>query len=379
MNMENGWTGRSAAFFPMTSDWWRTLCVLLLAATAAQGQPAPTVNEIVARHVEALGGSQNLDSVHTLIKHLVYREGDFVIPDAFVALGRPYYKTLADPRNLNVDVNEGFDGSSWEYYRDPGVVVRTVGAAAAASRHGTEIFGSLVDYKVMGTKVELSGLEQFGGRPSYRLHVTLSDGFERDLFVDRETFLIIGERKAAPIHAYGEAVRSESRIGDYRRVGGVMFPFSTREVEIATGRELSSDTIQSIEINPKLDAGFFSPPQFTRTPLQQFLEQLYAERTDPVSVMWTYRRFRAAHPTIDTRAGVEFIGYQMAKMGDFNGSVELLTANTADYPKSASAQYSLGRAYQGAGDKEDARKAFDRALAIDPGYKRAHDGLNALK
>jgi hypothetical protein len=47
---------------------------------------------------------------------------------------------------------------------------------------------------------------------------------------------------------------------------------------------------------------------------------------------------------------VEFIVYQMAKMGDFNGAVELRRANAADYPQSASAQFGLGRAYKASGD-----------------------------
>ena len=109
------------------------------------------------------------------------------------------------------------------------------------------------------------------------------------------------------------------------------------------------------------------------------LEQLYMERTDPGSVMWTYRGFRAANPNADTRTGVEFIGYQMAKMGDFKGAVALLSANAEDYPKSASAEFGLGRAYKAAGDAQNARIHFQKALAIDPSFKKASDGLNALK
>jgi TolA-binding protein len=103
------------------------------------------------------------------------------------------------------------------------------------------------------------------------------------------------------------------------------------------------------------------------------------ERTDPVSVMFTYRQFRTANPALDTRDGVEFIGYQMVKMLDFNGAIELLKANVADYPKAASAQFGLGRAYKAAGDLENARVSFLRALQIDPGFKKASDGLNALR
>src|SRR5581483_4998504 len=207
---------------------------------------------------------------------------------------------------LKVDVNEGYDGSAWEYYGDPGVVIRTVGAAAAAARHGIEIIDSLVDATLMGTRVELSGTERFAGKSAYKLHVTLADGFEKDLFLDSETFLIVGDRRSAKIHAFGEPVLSENRIGDYRAVNGVLFAFRITEIEIATGRELNSNVVQSIEINKPLDPSFFGPPQFERTPLQQMLEKLYMERTDPVSVMWTYRGFRAANPNVDTRIGVEF-------------------------------------------------------------------------
>jgi tetratricopeptide (TPR) repeat protein len=142
---------------------------------------------------------------------------------------------------------------------------------------------------------------------------------------------------------------------------------------------MNSNTIQSIVVNEPLDPGFFSPPQFQRTPLQQMLEQLYAERADPVCVMWTYRGFRAANPDVDTRNGVEFIGYQMVKMDDFHGAIELLTANAADYPKSASAELGLGRAYKASGDLQNARIHFQKALEIDPNFKKASDGLNALK
>jgi len=355
------------------------LLVAVLATSLASAQRNLSVDEIVEHHIEALGGHQKLDSIQTIIVRGEYREGSFSIPGAFIARMRPYYKTICDPREELGDVCEGYDGSAWEWYKDPGVVLRVVGAAAAATRHGTELIDSLVDYKSRASKVELVGSEVFDGKPVYNLRVTLADGFEKHLFIDHKSFLIVGDRRAAPIHAFGESVRSENWIGDYRMVDGVRFPFLVVEVEIGTGKELDRFVTQSITINTKLDPAFFTPPRHTPTPLQQFLEELYMERSDPVSVMATYREFRGANPDIDTRDGVEFIGYQIAKMSDFNGAVELLKANAADYPRSASAQYGLGRAYKAAGDAESARVAFQRALQIDPTFKKASDGLNALR
>lgn len=353
---------------------------LLSLTMLAHGQSGPlSVDQIVERHIRAIGGQEKLDAVRSVVQHLEYREGKFVIPDAFIARMRPYYKTIGDPKDKTVDINEGYDGSAWEYYRDPGVVIRTVGAAAAAARHGTELFDSLVDYKAMGTRIVSSGSETFAGKPAYKLRVTLADGFEKDVFVDEQSFLIIGDRRSAPIHAFGEPVLSENHFEDYRPVNGVLFAYSIKEIEIATGKELNSNTVRSITVNEQLDPAFFGPPQFDRTPLQQMLEQLYMERSDPVCVRWTYRGFRAAYPAVNTRGGVEFIGYQMLKMGDHKGAIELLAANAEDYPTAASAQFGLGRAYQAGGDAENAKAHFRKALEIDPNFKKASDGLNALR
>ena len=355
---------------------------LLILAGAAAGAPAagmPTVEEILAHHAAARGGFERLKAVRSIIYRGTYREGGRVaMPHAAMALMRPYYKLVGDPEHPDPDFAEGYDGSAWELYGDPGVVLRTVGAASAAARHATRIGGPLLDAADAGSTVTLEGTEQIAGRKAYRLLVRMQDGFEQQELVDAATWLLVAERKTAPIHAFGSAVASEQRFADYRAVDGILFAFADREVEIATGKLLNEMQWTSITLNRDLDPQVFSPPVFTHTPLQQFLEQLYAERSDAKAVLWTYRDFRRAHPGLDTRDGVEVIGYQMVKMGDHQGAIELLQANAVDYPRAASSAFALGRAYVAAGDVANGRAALRRALAIDPAYERAAKALAAL-
>jgi hypothetical protein len=361
--------------------------VTLSTGVLSPAQDKISVDEIVQRHVLALGGIDKIHALHSLVIRGIYHEpgeipanGPPLIPDAYQAFLRPYYEVIGDPADKNPDIREGFDGSAWEYYGNPGVVVRTVGAAAAATRHASEFLqDSLVDYSTKGNRVALEGKEKIADRNAYKLRVTLSDGFEKIIFVGAESFLIVAERKAAPIHAFGNAVSTETRFSDYRSEGGVLMNHRTMEAEIATGKVLNEFRTVTVEVNTLNDPAIFSPAPYKRTPLQQLLEQLYMERTDPVSVLYSYRAFRTANPDLDTREGVEFIGYQMAKMSDYNAAVELLKANAIDYPQSASAQYGLGRAYKAAGDVGHARDAFREALQIDPAFKKASDGLNALR
>lgn len=51
-------------------------------------------------------------------------------------------------------------------------------------------------------------------------------------------------------------------------------------------------------------------------------------------------------------------------------------------PESAEAHYYLGQAYEarrGSGDVENARRAYERALELDPGFQEARTALNALR
>jgi Tetratricopeptide repeat len=258
-------------------------------------------------------------------------------------------------------------------------VVRTVGAAAAATRHGLAIDGALFEYREKGSTNEVAGVETVGARSARRLRVRMQDGFEEDEFIDRETWMLIASRKVAPVHAFGPSVASETRFDDFPPVAGVLFSFASREVEIASGKVLSEGQWTSIVANREIDLGVFSPPALDRTPLQKLLDHLFLERSDRAAVRWSYDGFRRAYPAVDTDAGIQAIGYQILKMGDVESATALLEANARDHPGSSGAAFGLGRALNTAGRSAEARTAFTRALALDPGNKRARTELDALK
>ena len=364
----------------------RSLLILLCLAGNCLAQQDLTLDQVVSRHVEAIGGIEKIHALKSLVIRGMYHEGGAIptgtplVARNYSAFLRPYYQVIGDPADPNPGLREGFDGSSWEYYGDPGVVLRTVGASAAATRHTAEFLqDSLVDYVEKETKLELQGMEKIDGRDFWKIFVTLADGFQKYVFVDAQTFFTTAGRGSAPIHAFGVPVTTEGRFLDFQPVNGVLMPRRIIEVEMATGKVPAESRAVIIEANTITDPSIFSPAPRPKTPLQDFLEKLYEERTDEVSVMYSYRLFRRTHPDVDTRDGVEFIGYQMAKTKDLDSSIALLKANAADYPASASAKFGLGRALQAAGKTGDAAQAFHEALRIDPNFQKATDGLNALR
>jgi hypothetical protein len=356
---------------------WLTLS--LLATLTATAAPPPSADEIVARYVAARGGAEKIAALRTLVFRGEYHEGDHTNGEAVMALMRPYYKLVGDPDKPITDFAEGYDGSAWEFYGDPGLVLRTVGEASAAGRHRARFDHPLVNYKTFGTKVELAGEDHVGDRPVWRLIMTMEDGFREEALVDQQTYLLLAERKAAPIHAYGAAVLSETRYSDFRPVEGVLFSFKSSEVEIKSGKVLSEFTTKTIVANHDYDPAVFSPPAFQRTPLGELVEKLYAMRDDTSAVMWSYHDFRRAHPELDTHDAAQVAGYQMVKMKALPAAIALLEANAAAYPAVGAAHFGVGRAYRTAGDNAKAKAAFQRALTAAEPDKRADDALKALK
>jgi hypothetical protein len=360
---------------------WLVLTGALLTMALPLRSQELSAEDIVARHLEARGGAQRLRALETVIyRDGIYREGSYVgSGSAFMAMARPYFKIVSDPTDSTASFREGYDGSAWEWYRSPGIVVRTVGAANAAIRHNLDPDGPLSDYREKGTRIERVADGTVAGRKAYGILLTLRDGARALYLIDAETLLIAAVRKAAPIHAFGAAVSTEERVSDYRSVNGVLFSFRSTEVDIATGKELNSMAWGSIETNRKLPREWFSPPSFARTPLQEFLEQLYYERADTSALRWSYSAFRRAHPKVDTRAGIELIGYQMLKMGDHDGATAVLTMNASDFPRSSSSAFGLGRALVAAGDNARARQEFARAVELDPANRAAADALASIR
>lgn len=357
--------------------------LLFLAVPVVQAADLSDVDAILARHYAARGGLVRLRGITSIVSRFTYGEPGHAIPadiaNATMAVMRPCYKLVGDPAHRSTVFAEGWDGSSWEFYGDPGIVLRTVGAASAASRHHACLDGPLVDYRAYGSSITLEGSDTVGRRPAYRLRVHMPDGFEEDELIDKTTWMLVAQRKVAKVHAFGEAVASETRYSDFRVVDGVQFPFRDQEVVIGSNQVLNEGVTHAIELNSLHDPAVFSPPAFQRTALQDFLEKLFAERDDAQAAAWSYADFRRAHPATDTNDGVQAIGYQMLKMDEPATAIALLERNAHDYPQSSDAAFGLARAYKTAGRMDEARHALQRALQIEPGNRRAKAMLQDLE
>ncbi len=169
-------------------------------------------DEVMAKHVEAVGGKDAILSV----KKLMFK-GRAIYGAEFARLYRYYQQ----PNLLRVSTSP--EGGS--YTLTDGEKVWAVNpegrrelqgwVAQSLSHH--RIDGNFIDYKKRGIKVEYVGLEDFGTGPGlyYHLRRTFPDGFMEELYFDAETGLLFGDCPASSpqkiFHFYY----------DYRKIGSI--------------------------------------------------------------------------------------------------------------------------------------------------------------
>jgi hypothetical protein len=232
------------------------IAALLAAATA----PAQTLDQIVARHVQARGGKEALAAIRTL--RMTGRASAGPGRQAIVR------REVARPGRIRTEfVFQGttgvyvWDGSSgWRVSPlDGGLDAEPLSEEAAAfSAEQADFEGPLVDWKAKGHQVELVGSATLPGGAAHELRVTLGSGVVRQLWVDAGSGLVVksGSRR----RVRGRELEFETSYGDYRESGGVRFPHSIETGVRSRPRRLKI-VVESVEVNPPLDDA-----RFKRTP-----------------------------------------------------------------------------------------------------------------
>jgi photosystem II stability/assembly factor-like uncharacterized protein len=233
--------------------------LLLLHAGAAH---ALTVDEIVARYVEARGGAARLAAVRSLrLTGKIHLSGrGYSVEAAWGQLQKRPGQIRSEISLQGLTSVDAFDGKdAWSVQpfqgrRDP---QRTSADEAKTLQEDADFEGPLVGWKEKGHQVEYLGTEDVDGTPAHKLRVTLKDGNIKYVFLDSDYFLEIRVETQARIRGVEQV--SESDFGSYGQVAGVWFPFTIESGPKGSPRTAQL-TIEQIESNVDLDDAVFKLP-----------------------------------------------------------------------------------------------------------------------
>jgi outer membrane lipoprotein-sorting protein len=251
----------------MEADMNRALVSMAAAAalTWASSARAQTADEIVEKHLAAMGGRAALAKLTSQVA-----TGTVAISAQGADFGGTIELSKKAPNKsrtlMKLDLS-ALGGSEMV------VDQRCDGKTAFASNNlqgDREITGSqlqnmlnasfpspLLTYKEAGAKLELQGKETVGGRPVFVLAFTPAAGPASKLFIDAESFLVARSVTKLDVPEAGGTIEQTTDIGDYRVVDGVKTAFS---VTVAGAAQTVTIALSKVEFNVPLDESVFSRP-----------------------------------------------------------------------------------------------------------------------
>jgi hypothetical protein len=241
--------------------------VTMVSPLSAVSAAAQTVDELVAKHVEARGGYDRLKAINTLkitrtiatpftsVEVVTYKKR----PDLLRIDQTPKGQTAAIPRGINA-------GGAWDVVQGK-VMMRPEALAIEGREIDGDFDGLLVDWKAKGHTVTYEGREKVGTTDTHKLKVTTKSGVVREVYLDASTYFeaqVVGKVRLPQMDPKTKDFRYNDTtltFSDYREVNGVMFPFAIDEERTGGPITQSLATFTSkIEVNVPMDDSLFEAP-----------------------------------------------------------------------------------------------------------------------
>ena len=231
-----------------------------------QAQAVPSVQEIINKYLQAMGGKERLQSINSL-----YQEGIAVLENgaqlnskSWRVYDRVYRQEVVMPAGKVIILVTPSRG--WSSGPGTGGVFKPLTDVQFKSlRPEIDPGGPLVDYGAKGNKVELVGKDTVNGQICYELRVSFPNGGSTIYSLDVRTgYILRASHKGGNVlatlspgtegHPDAEVV---TEYGDYKVIpGGYVFPHT-----IMLSPYGAKVKITKIQVNGEVDADVLSKPK----------------------------------------------------------------------------------------------------------------------
>lgn len=240
------------------------LAMAVLVLTCARTAWAQTADEIIDKHLTAVGGRAALakltsrSTVGTMTMSTPAGEvsGPIEVQNQQPNKSRTLIKM--DLSSLGAGpmvVDQRFDGTSG-YVLDSMQGNHDITGSQLENMRNSVFPNPFLNYKERGATVELVGKEKVGERQTYVVVLKPKTGSATRQYIDAESYLPIKVQLTVDIPQVGE-VEQTIEFSDFRDVDGVKIPFTLKATSPVQSFTI---TITKVEHNLKIDNALFSKP-----------------------------------------------------------------------------------------------------------------------
>jgi len=191
---------------------------------------AQTVDEVIAKNIQAHGGADKLKSVSSLRTTSKFSQGSFraefrqeskradKVREEFIIQGLAQVQAY--------DGKTGWQISPFGGRKDPELLSQDDLKSLVVD---ADIDGPLVDYKEKGHKAGLVGHDSMEGTDCFKIKLRMKNGDVRYYYLDADSFLELKVEIQTTIR--GTLQESELYYGDYEQVNGIYYPFAVEQAQ----------------------------------------------------------------------------------------------------------------------------------------------------
>lgn len=224
----------------------------IIALTAISFSFAQTADEIVNKHIDAIGGAEAWKKVNSIIT-----TGTILVQGAEVGVTQTVLNGQGSRQDISLMGMNGYQiitpTQGWNFMPFQGQKIPEPVTAddLKEAQEQLDAQGTLIDYKVKGHTIELLGKDDIDGAEAYKLKETLKSGKVQTLFIDPKTYYLI--RAISKQKANGKEVDVTTNLSNYQKMPeGIMMPMSI-------GLPFGELTVTKVEINKPVDGNIFKP------------------------------------------------------------------------------------------------------------------------
>lgn len=213
---------------------------------------AQTADEIVNKHIEAIGGADAWKKVNSMVT-----TGTLTVQGAEIAISLTVLNGKGSRQDITAMGMNGYQivtpTQGWKFmpFQGQKEVEPITADDLKEAQDELDVQGSLVDYKTKGHTVELLGTDDVDGVDAFKLKETLKSGKTQTIFIDPKTYYII--RVISKQKANGNEVDVTTNVSNYQKLPeGIMVPLSI-------GLPFGEMVISKVEINKPIDENIFKP------------------------------------------------------------------------------------------------------------------------
>lgn len=234
------------------------LCVWAAVACFSSSARAQTVDEVIAKNIEARGGLDKLQSVRSIRTTAKFTQGsfraDFLQENKRADKVREEFIIQGMAQVQAYDGKTGWQISPFGGRKDPELLSQDDLKSLAVD---ADIDGPLIQYKEKGNKAELVGHDSMEGTDCFKIKLSMKNGDVRYYYLDSDSHLELKVEIQTTIR--GALQESELYYGDYEQVNGIYYPFTIEQAQKgSTSRAQIS--VEKIEQNIPLEDALFSMP-----------------------------------------------------------------------------------------------------------------------